>query len=90
MTIITLSDAITAAEQSQQVFQNSATQTASDQAAVAGIQSKLDAANATVDTDLQAQDTAAKAFNDSLETLIAAATAAKIPGTSVIPAGTEA
>ncbi len=73
-----LSDAITAVEQSQTAYQNAATQTANDQSAADAIQAKLDAANAQIATDQQAQTSAADAFNAALDGLIAAAQAAKI------------
>lgn len=80
-----LSEAITAVEQAGSAYQNAATQTVNDQAAAAAIQAKLDAANATVAADKQAQTTAADTFNATLDSLIAAATAAKIPA----PTGEE-
>lgn len=73
-----LSDAITAVETAQTNYSNAANLTTSDVAAVAGIQAKLDAANNTVETDRASQATAAKALNDSLDVLMAAATAAKV------------
>ncbi len=75
---MSLLDAINAAETAQQGYTNAATQTANDQAAVVAAQAKLDAANATITSDQSAQASAASAFNDSLDALIAAATAAKI------------
>jgi len=74
-----LSSAITAAEQAQQAYSTAANQTSSDQAVVVAQQAKLDAANAQVASDQQAQASAAAAFNSALDTLIQAATAAKIP-----------
>jgi len=81
---MTLSDAISAVETAQQAYTGAAAQTTNDQASVTAIQAKLDAANATVATDQTAQDAAATGFNAALDTLIAAATAAKI-GTAPPP-----
>lgn len=77
----TLSDAITAAEQAGIAYQTAVTTTANDQSAAAAIQTKLDAANATVATDQQNQTDAATSYNTALTTLIAAAHAAMIPVT---------
>jgi predicted thioesterase len=76
---MSLTDAITAAEQAQQVYTSAVSQTTADQAVVTQIQQKLDAANATVVTDVTAQNAAATSFNASLDALIQAATAAKVP-----------
>jgi hypothetical protein len=58
-----LSDALTAVEGAQSSCNNAAAQTRNDTSPVAAIQAKLDAA----------------AFNQSLDDMIAGATAAKIP-----------
>jgi hypothetical protein len=73
-----LSEAITAVEQASTAYSSASTTTQNDAAAAAAIQSKLDAANAQVKTDADAQSAAATAFNASLDGLIAAATSAKI------------
>lgn len=74
-----LADAITAVEQAQSAYNSAVTQTTNDQAAADAIQAKLDAAKAQVTTDQTAQSGAATAYNTSLDALIAAATASKIP-----------
>jgi hypothetical protein len=74
-----LNDAITAVEGAQSSYNNAISQTQSDTSAVAAIQAKLDAAATTVATDESAQGAAASTFNQSLDDMIAAATAAKIP-----------
>jgi hypothetical protein len=76
---MTLTDAITAVEQSSTVYQTAVTTTANDQAAADAIKVKLDAANATVATDQVNQSAAATGFNAALDALIQAATDAKIP-----------
>jgi hypothetical protein len=76
---MTLSDAITAVEGAQSSYNNAIAQTRNDTSAVAAFRAKLDAASATVASDQTAQDAAAAAFNQSLDDMIAAATAAKIP-----------
>lgn len=77
-----LADAITAVETAATAYNVAASTTSNDQAAAQAIQAKLDAANAQVKADQTAQDSAAQAFNESLDTLIAAATAAKIPASA--------
>ena len=77
--IPSLSDAITGAEQAITSYNNAASQTSNDQAAVTAIQAKLDAANTIVTSDQQAQTAAATAANSALTTLISAAQAAMIP-----------
>jgi len=84
-TIPVLADAITAAEAAQTGYTNAAAQTGNDQAAVAAIQTKLDAANAQVESDQASQTAAATAFNNALQTLIASAQAAMIPAASSPP-----
>lgn len=73
-----LSEAITAVEQSQTVFQNADSQTVNDMAAASAIMTKLAAANAQIQADQSAQSVAAAALNDSLDALIAAAQGAKV------------
>ena len=79
-----LTDAITAVETASTAYNGAVAQTANDQQAAAAIQAKLDAANATVATDMTAQTSAAASFNSALDNLIAAATAAKITGTALV------
>lgn len=76
---MTLNDAISEVEGAQSSYNNAVAQTQNDTGTVAAIQAKLDAANATVATDQAAQSTAAAAFNQALDDMIAAATAARIP-----------
>jgi len=76
---MTLSDAITEVEGALSSYNNAVAQTQNDTSAAAAIQAKLDAANATVTTDQTAQGASAAAFNQALDDMIAAATAAKIP-----------
>ena len=75
---MTLTEAITAVENTQTAYTNAVNTTANDQSAAAAIQAKLDAANQQVASDTAAQNTAAESFNASLDALIEAATAAKI------------
>lgn len=81
-----LTDAISAAEAAQTAYTGAVAQTANDQSAIAAAQAKLDAANAVIANDNAAQNTAAVALNSSLDDLIAAATAAKIPAPVTDPA----
>lgn len=76
---MTLSDAITAVENAGTAYGSAASQTVNDQGTVASIQAKLDTAKATVASDQQAQAAAATAYNAALDSLIEAATSAKIP-----------
>jgi hypothetical protein len=78
-----LSDAITAVETASSAYSAAATTTTNDQATADAVQAKLDAAKAQVGTDQVAQADAGSAFNASLDALIAAATAAKIPAPTV-------
>jgi len=71
----TLADAITAVEQANTTFQNTATQTANDQAAADAAQQKADAAKAVVATDQSNQQSAATNYVGALQTLITAAQA---------------
>jgi hypothetical protein len=75
----TLSDAITAVEQASTAYSSAAATVTNDVAAAAAISTKLDAANAQTATDTTTQGTAKDAFNASLDALVAAATAAKLP-----------
>lgn len=74
----TLSAAITGVENAASAYSASTTTTANDQATADAVQAKLDAATSQVELDKQAQGAAASAFNDSLDALITAATAAKV------------
>jgi len=86
---MTLSDAITEVEGAQSSYNNAVAQTQNDTSTVAAIQAKLDAANATTAADQTAQNAATAAFNQSLDDLIAAATAAKIPAAPAPPANQQ-
>lgn len=73
-----LADAITAAENAQQVLAAAQATVQSDDANVTAIQAKLDAANAQKTTDAAGQASAVTGYNAALDDLIASATAAKI------------
>lgn len=75
----TLSDAITAVEQSANAYQSAVTMENNDSTVAEGIQTKLDAQKALITADHNTTVDAAKAFNANLDLLVAAATAAKIP-----------
>jgi len=79
-----LTDAISAVETANNSYTNAVNQTNTDQAAADQIKAKLDAANQTVASDQAAQSTAAAEFNAALDTLIQAATAAKIPDSTPV------
>lgn len=81
---MTLTDAISAVEQASSAYSAAATTTTNDQATADAIKAKLDTANAQVTTDQASQNTAAGLFNATLDTLIATATANKIPVTETI------
>jgi len=76
---MTLSDAISAVETTQSAYTNAAATTTNDQSAASAIQAKLDAANAQIAVDQQAQNDAAVAFNGALDAAVAVFQSAKIP-----------
>lgn len=79
---MTLQEAINATEQASAAFANSVQTTNNDGQAADTIKAKLVIAMETVNADQQAQAAAAQAFNDSLDALIATATASKITVTA--------
>lgn len=83
---MTLSDAIAAVETSATNRQNGLNQLATDQGVASGLQTKLDAANATVATDQTNQAGLDTAYNSDIDNLIAAAQASKVPVSSPAPA----
>ncbi len=74
-----LVDAISAVEGASSAYSGAVIKTKADSDIVDGIAAKLNAAQAVVVSDVAAQTDAANSYNAALDTLITAATAAKIP-----------